>query len=268
MDQDGGAQVAPLELCTKLVDAAVAAGATFRKGSVEGVETADGAVHAVRVDGELMACRAFVNTMGPWATLAQDWFDLPIPMTGIKSTSIVFKAAAGKEVEPYALFCGEDDRFGTHLEVYPRNSGEVYLCGIGGSEYVNDERLRAGEFPPGEVHPDPARVEAATASFGALSRSLGGGPPSVTQACMRPCPPDALPYMGRIPHLRNAYISAGHNCWGILWAPVSGKAMSELILDGEAKCVDLKAFNPARFAKKKTGGRGRKRGEEPVGEQW
>ena len=32
-----------------------------------------------------------------------------------------------KDVEPFALFCGEDNRFGTHLEVYPRNSGETYL---------------------------------------------------------------------------------------------------------------------------------------------
>ena len=42
----------------------------------------------------------------------------------------------------------EDDRFGTHLEVYPRTSGEVYLCGIGGSEYVDGERLRAGDPSP------------------------------------------------------------------------------------------------------------------------
>ena len=55
--------------------------------------------------------------------------------------------------------------------------------------------------------------------------------------------------------------------WGILWAPVSGKAMSELILDGEASCVDLTAFDPARFMPAKTK-RGRKRGEVSVGEQW
>eukprot|EP00966_Prymnesium_polylepis_P024110 555284-Prymnesium_polylepis.2 len=55
--------------------------------------------------------------------------------------------------------------------------------------------------------------------------------------------------------------------WGILWAPVSGKAMSELILDGEASCVDLAAFDPARFMPTKTR-RGRKRGEVAVGEQW
>ena len=216
-------------------------------------------------------------------------------MTGIKSTSVVFKDTT-RDVEPFALFCGEDDRFGTHLEVYPRNSGEVYLCGIGGSEYVDGDQLRAGEYPPGEVHADPKRVEAATKSFSTMSRRLGGKP-DVVQACsarvrglrtlgapsrnplaavhtkclvpcaVRPCPPDAMPYMGRVRGFSNAFMSAGHNCWGILWAPVSGKAMSELILDGAASCVDLRPFDPARFAPTKKG-RGRKRGEQSVGEQW
>jgi hypothetical protein len=41
-----------------------------------------------------------------------------------------------------------------------------------------------------------------------------------------------------------------------------------LILDGKASCVDLRPFDPARFAPAKKGGRGRKRGETSVGEQW
>ena len=64
-------------------------------------------------------------------------------------------------------------------------------------------------------------------------------------------------------------IQQGHNCWGILWAPVSGKSMSELVLDGEAACVDLAPFSPMRFLPKaERGGRGRKRGAVAVGEQW
>jgi hypothetical protein len=51
-------------------------------------------------------------------------------------------------VEPFALFCGEDGRFGTHLEVYPRPSGDVYMCGVGGSEYVEPAQLRAGVCAP------------------------------------------------------------------------------------------------------------------------
>ena len=271
-EDGGGAQVAPLELCTKLVEAAVAGGAELRIGTVEGVETeaSDGdgrTLTGVRVDGAVLPADKLVVTMGPWSALAADWFGMPVPMTGIKSTSIVFKDAT-RDVEPFALFCGEDYRFGTHLEVYPRNSGEVYLCGIGGSEYVTDERLRAGEFPPGEVHADPARVKAATDSFSMMSKRLAGEP-DVTQACMRPCPPDAMPYMGAVPGVSGAYMSAGHNCWGILWAPVSGLAMSQLLVDGKSSVVDLRPFDPARFmAPKAKGTRGRKRGEAPVGEQW
>eukprot|EP00930_Biecheleria_cincta_P050495 TRINITY_DN35667_c0_g1_i1.p1 TRINITY_DN35667_c0_g1~~TRINITY_DN35667_c0_g1_i1.p1 ORF type:complete len:446 (-),score=69.56 TRINITY_DN35667_c0_g1_i1:226-1563(-) len=272
MDADGGAQVAPYELCTKLMEAAVSRGAELRIGSAEGVETEPYGdiehVTGVMVDGAVVPADKVCICLGPWAALAQDWFNMPVPMTGVKSTSIVFKSS--EPVEPFALFCGEDPRFGTHLEVYPRNSGEVYLCGIGGSENVDGSRLRRGELLPSQVQADPSRVAAATASFSEMSRRLGGKP-DVVQACMRPCPPDALPIMGKVGHVRGAYISAGHNCWGILWAPVSGLAMSELIMDGEASCVDLRHFSPGRFAGMGIdpgGGRGRKKGSVPVGEQW
>lgn len=42
--------------------------------------------------------------------------------------------------EPRALFCAEDDN-GCHLEVYPRNNGDVYVCGCGGSEIVGKFEL-------------------------------------------------------------------------------------------------------------------------------
>jgi glycine/D-amino acid oxidase-like deaminating enzyme len=70
----------------------------------------------------------------------------------------------------------------------------------------------------------------------------------VLQACMRPCPPDGLPLLGPLPRTANAFIAAGHNCWGILWAPATGLAMSELLLDGAATSLSLDAFDPARFA--------------------
>lgn len=274
MDADGGAQVAPYELCTKLMEAAVERGAEVHIGTVEGINTEPESaslerVTGVVVDGETLPADKVCICLGPWAALAQDWLGLEVPMTGVKSTSVVFKS--DEPVEPYALFCGEDNRFGTHLEVYPRNSGEVYLCGIGGSQYIDARMLRAGKLIPGEVHADPARVKAATASFSTMSRRLGGQPDTV-QACMRPCLPDARPIMGKVGHVRGAYISAGHNCWGILWAPVSGLAMSEVIIDGAASCVDLSRFSPDRFSRRAggglMGGRGRHMGAVAVGEQW
>jgi len=274
MDADGGAQVAPHELCTKLMDAAVSRGAELRIGNVEGIETVADAsgleqVTGVKVDGQILEADKVCACLGPWAAFLEDWLGLSVPMTGIKSTSVVFKKKDAT-VEPYALFCGEDDRFGTHLEVYPRKSGEVYLCGVGGSQYIDARMLRNGKMPPEDVHADPARVEAATASFTTMSKALGGKPDTV-QACMRPCLPDGYPMMGKVPHVKGAYVSAGHNCWGILWAPVSGLSMSELIVDGEASCVNLARFAPGRFGQPQgaaVGSRGRKRGLVPVGEQW
>jgi hypothetical protein len=68
-------------------------------------------------------------------------------------------------------------------------------------------------------------------------------------------------------------VCAGHNCWGILWAPISGLAMSELLLDGQCSVIDLTPFQLDRFLpkKRKTVTQkkyGRKNGEEDVGEQW
>lgn len=110
---------------------------------------------------------------------------------------------------------------------------------------------------------------------------------------MRPCTPDALPVMGRIPYTTNAFISCGHNCWGILWAPVCGLAMAELVLTGVCSVIDLAPFSPNRYmlpagenedeAEAEYGenegeddeiegtkgeSRGRKKGAQQVGEQW
>lgn len=74
--------------------------------------------------------------------------------------------------------------------------------------------------------------------------------------------------MGEVPGIRGAYISAGHNCWGILWGPVTGLLMSELLVDGKASTVDIEPFSPSRFMTRASS-RGRRKGSSDlVGEQW
>eukprot|EP00288_Rhodomonas_lens_P016443 CAMPEP_0177716566 /NCGR_PEP_ID=MMETSP0484_2-20121128/14575_1 /TAXON_ID=354590 /ORGANISM="Rhodomonas lens, Strain RHODO" /LENGTH=469 /DNA_ID=CAMNT_0019228599 /DNA_START=78 /DNA_END=1487 /DNA_ORIENTATION=+ len=275
------AQTDPRELTEKLLAAAAAkAGSRVVTGTVQGVVrescSENGGERGERVtglivDGEEVAADVCVFAMGPWTCLIEDWFeDLTLPMQGICSTSVVYRAAAA--VDAFALFCGEDE-LGCNLEVYPRAASaehEVYVCGVGGSRYLNNAQLK--QVRPDGIEADAVRAEAGQQAFAALS-SLGLAAPQTTQACLRPCPPDALPYLGAVPGTCNAYAAAGHNCWGILWAPVTGKAMAELILEGTSNCVDLAPFDPARFsggeesASARTG-RGRQRAGEPVGEQW
>lgn len=284
---DDTAQITPIEFTQKLVQEAEKDGKlTVIAGTCVGVETTTAKNGDQKVNGVLYSpksskedgrtsvipCDTVIVSAGPWSCAAEDWFNnaVSLPMEGVKSTSIVWKAPQEGNVDATALFCGEDNRFGTHLEVYPRPDNTVYLCGIGGSKYISAQDLKNGEFR-NDCDADPNRVQAASDSFCEMSKSYkDNGELSHVQACMRPCPPDALPYMGSIPGFEGAYINAGHNCWGIAWAPACGKAISELVLHGKSTSVDLSPFDPARFTPADTlrGGRGRKRRGTSVGEQW
>jgi glycine/D-amino acid oxidase-like deaminating enzyme len=279
---DDTAQITPSEFVEKMLRA-VANRVTVVRGTCVGVVTTAGdngkqvaAVKYKQDDGDdddqvqTLPADAVCVSAGPWSCQAEQWFDgaVQLPMEGIKSTSIVWKEPeAGQKPDATALFCGENAKYGTHLEVYPRPDGTIYICGVGGSDYISTTDLQSGAFLR-DCPPVEARVEAAVNAFQEMSATYAAaGELERTQACMRPCPPDAMPYMGPVPGVAGAYINAGHNCWGIAWAPACGKAMAELILQGKSTSIDLSPFDPARFTQKRTG-RGRKKKGASVGEQW
>lgn len=115
------AQVTPLELTNKLIDASVAKGARFVRGTVDGIDIEEGQVKGVRIKGQdAVPADQVVVCLGPWSgVMCEDWFDMPLPMEGIKSTSLVYKDLEVIRKEPYACFCAEDVN-GCHLELYPR----------------------------------------------------------------------------------------------------------------------------------------------------
>ncbi len=59
--------------------------------------------------------------------------------------------------------------------------------------------------------------------------------------------PDSRPLLGEIPGLDGAFICAGFSGMGFKISPAIGLVMSELILDGAGKTVDVSAFRPNRF---------------------
>ena len=95
-----------------------------------------------------------------------------MPLEGVYSSSVVFAGDDAVKAEPVALFCAEDSN-SCHLEVYPRVDGSVYMCGIGGSDYVRGDRLREGGDlqDATKMRANPDRVAAAVASFGGLAPS-------------------------------------------------------------------------------------------------
>jgi len=259
MDSDT-AHVNPAEITKRLMDAAIELGASLKIGAIDGVKRSDDRITGLSIGGEVLPCSHVVFAMGPWSVLLERWLPgMKVPMEGILSTSLLFRMPAAVE-PPCALFCDED-KFGCHLEVNPRNDNTVYVCGCGGSRYlVNDE---IASLPPEDVRPDPARATAATRSLLTKTSVTGEAEPE-SYACIRPCPPDGRPMMGKI--LENGYLACGHNCWGILWGPITGQIMAEIVTGGSSS-VPLAAFDPERFVPRATK-RGRHMQSAPVGEQW
>ncbi len=202
---DDTAQVTPKEFVHKMIEyvnqLGEGPGVKIVIGTcvgIESVEDADGVKVVTGVkyrngQGEtILQADDVIVAAGPWACQAEQWFDntVKLPMEGIKSTSIVWKPPLDDDgnvnldaVEATALFCGEDSRFGTHLEVYPRPDGTVYICGIGGSDYITTSELQSSAFLE-DCPPKSNRVKAASSAFQLMSNTYATkGELSHAQAC-------------------------------------------------------------------------------------
>lgn len=194
------------------------------------VETAEGQ------EPEIIPCSHLVLTMGPWTINAQAWFsDLP-PIMANKATSIVLPCVVpGQAVFSEFIDSNGDAR---SPEAYPRPD-ELYICGGAAQEPLPSD--------PTMIEPHADDVSVLVDFAEQISASTRGVQSRVEQACYLPISPDGVPLIGQIPGMENAFVGAGHGCWGILNSPGTGKALAELLVDGESSSVNLAPFAPSRF---------------------
>lgn len=132
---DDTAQVTPKEFVDKMLDCMTKDSSNPVKlvlGTCTGVDckeendgskTITGVRYTHEKEQHTLKASDVIVSAGPWSCQAETWFDnaVQLPMEGVKSTSIVWKPPVdgegnAKSVDATALFCGEDDRFGTHCE--------------------------------------------------------------------------------------------------------------------------------------------------------
>ncbi|KAK6151187.1 hypothetical protein DH2020_016119 [Rehmannia glutinosa] len=215
-------------------------------GKLEKVEVTEGEAKAVVLEGggEIEA-DAVVLALGPWTgklSLLGSMFRI----SGLKAHSIVLEPKDPDAITPHALFFSYYPAQGgkpMDPEVYPRPTGEVYICGMSAEEEVPDD--------PEQVIPLPESIRVLKTVAKNVSSHLVEGKANVKaeQACFLPCTDDSLPVIGEVPGVKGCYVATGHSCWGILNGPATGAAVSELVLDGTASIVDLSRFSPARFSR-------------------
>lgn len=229
------AQVDPARFTGALVAGAQARGAALRMGVVERVAVDGGGARGVVVAGATLEADAVVLALGPWTSHVAGAL-LPL-VHGLKGYSVTL--AAG-DVPAHALFVDYRTAEGQALEpeIFPREKGEVYVCGMADPAPLPDS--------PDGVTVNPAMCDVLTRAAGRVSTALAAAVVTKRQACYRPVTDDGLPLIGPVPGARGAFVATGHGPWGMLDAPATGYALAELIATGTPS-LDLAAFDPRRL---------------------
>lgn len=239
------AQVDPRELTCALLDRARGRGARLEINTVEGLDADDdGRVTSVRFrDGtDFPVDDDIVIALGPWSCRLEDWLEIPVPIEGVLSTSLLWENLS-EPLDHIALFCNEDSN-GCHLEILPRPNNSVYVSGTGGSKQLSPAQLRGPNRPtPGDKLPS-RNTDAAQRSLEQLS-IVEGRPPDQVRACIRPVSPDGLPIVGKVLDT-NVYVASGGGPWGITWGPLMGLMVANLI-QGADPPIRPGLLSPRRF---------------------
>jgi glycine/D-amino acid oxidase-like deaminating enzyme len=240
------AQVHPELLSKAFIKASEQYGAKIIIDTVENIRWDGTTVIGVKIRGQedILTADTVVIAMGPWTPYAAKWlpsdirkkFPLHKIIYSIKAHSIVLRPQNPDAITAHALFV---DYKGKDPEVYPRNDGTVYICGLA-------ERA--------ELPEDPNTIQSKQESYQwlksfaqTISSELKDANLEKSQACFLPCSTgDGLPIIGHVPHTKGLYIATGHGCWGILNSPATGLYLAELIMDGKCS-IDISAFEPKRF---------------------
>jgi len=240
------AQVHPYQFTTSMMDLAKDRGVKLVIGKATSIKTSSSKgptssqVTAVTYTtaegkGELHTIEAthVIVAAGPWTSGL-----LPkLPIHGSRAHSIVIRPSA--PVSAHVVFSeisSSRSRRVASPEIYPRPNGEVYVCGETDSLSLPESTAL--------VKVDNAKCDAIFEQVAAISNQLRDGQVTIRQACYLPI---GGPIIGELPDVKGLIVAAGHTCWGICNAPGTGKALSELIMDGKISCAYLGELEPRRF---------------------
>lgn len=241
-DTSTTAQLDPTAFTNALMQAAMDNRAKLKTAAVSGlIKSPDGStVTGIALeDGSEMQADAVIMALGPWSVVAATWFPLA-PIFGLKGHSLIFKPETA--MPPAAIFAELADADGTvHTpEIVSRADGTVYVCGLPGT----------GGLPlePAQVLPEDDGSNTLRDIAVQLVPKLAGAKIVAKQACFRPVTADGMPIIGRIADHPGLYVATGHSVWGMLNAPGTAAALSDLLLEGTSTQVDLTPFSPSRLA--------------------
>jgi glycine/D-amino acid oxidase-like deaminating enzyme len=193
-------------------------------GRVTGVETDRGAVGAPVV----------VAATGPWSRPLFSAVGFDLPVEGEYHEVAILKNPPGLSRVGPACIDGITTTY--------------FRPEVGGLTLVGDFWGKRG------VDPDSYAASASSESLaGLVARAVGRVPSLADAAIWRgvtgvyDVSPDFRPLIGETPGVCGLYVLCGFSGMGFKISPAIGLVISELLLDGRARTVDISAFDPERF---------------------
>jgi sarcosine oxidase subunit beta len=193
-------------------------------GRVRGVQTDQGEVHAGKV----------IAATGPWtrSLFEKVGYDLPIE-TEYHQVAILKNAP---DMKGGGCACIDSD-----TATYFRPDGlDKFLVG----DFYGKRPIDPNNFP--QRASDESLEEL-------IERACGRVPKLENAELMRgvtgvyDMTPDSRPVLGEVPGIEGLYVCAGFSGMGFKISPAIGLVLSELLVDGGGRTVDIRAFSPSRF---------------------
>ncbi len=231
--------VEAVQVVASFADAARREGADVRLGvEVRSVLTEGGKVTGVETNEGRYSCGTLVLAAGPWAAALAKTAGIVLPVQSCRTQVALFRRPA--DCTRRGTIYGD---FVQGIYFKPTH-GELVHAGSLAGEEVNDP-----------VDPDdyneaadgawlPAMRQRVSRRYPAMHRGYGRGGYGALYAIT----PDWHPILDRLPGIEGAYCAAGFSGHGFKLSPVVGQLLAELVLDGQAKTLDVTALRLARFA--------------------
>jgi glycine oxidase len=198
----------------EIVEHAPALGIETQGGNATGVRTVDG----VRPAGTV------VIATGAWSRMLGESIDFNIPTVPVRGQMM---AIANPPIRIRTVIAGGG------IYVVPRADGTVAV----GATEEHDAGFAKDVTPAG--------LRWLVEHVAELVPSLNDGRLVATWAGLRPGTEDGRPLIGRVPHLENVWLAAGHFRSGALLAPGTSELLAGSILSGQPD-ERLAPFDPAR----------------------
>ncbi len=181
--------------------------------------------HTTRGD---VAAGEVVLTAGSWSAALGRLAGVSLPIQPAKGYSVTIRRPAAWPEQPFML--SESRVAVTPMGDTLRIGGTLELAGMDRS--INRRRVAAILDAVPRYLP---------------SFDIGAHEIVETWCGLRPCTPDGLPFLGRVPVIPNLIVAAGHAMIGVSLGPVTGKLVRQ-ILAGERTDIKLDLLAVDRFA--------------------